>query len=53
LAPDDEDNTRSGAAERDEEIREHVVARNARRVRAGDRPLDAKAEIERQLRELT
>jgi hypothetical protein len=53
LAPDDEDNTRARAAERDEEIREHVVARNARRVRAGDRPLDVEAEIERQLRELT
>jgi hypothetical protein len=36
-----------------EEIREHVVARNARRVRAGHKPLDVEAEIERQLRELT
>lgn len=36
-----------------EEIRDHVTARNARRVRAGDEPLDVEAEIERQLRDLT
>jgi len=36
-----------------EEIREHVVARNARRVRAGAEPLDVDEEIERRIRELT
>ena len=34
------------------EIREHVLARNARRVRRGRPPLDVEAEVERQVREL-
>ena len=34
------------------EVRDLVVARNARRVRAGKPPLDVEAEIERRLREL-
>ena len=34
------------------EVRELVVARNHRRVRAGKEPLDVEAEIERQLRDL-
>ena len=36
-----------------EEIRAHVVARNARRVRAGQDPLDVDEEIERRIRDLT
>ena len=36
-----------------EEIRQHVLARNARRVRAGSAPLDVDAEIERRIRELS
>lgn len=38
-------------AELREEIRQHVLARNARRVRAGGEPLDVKQEIERRIRE--
>jgi hypothetical protein len=36
-----------------EEIRQLVVARNHRRVRAGKPPLDVEAEIEREIAELT
>jgi hypothetical protein len=36
-----------------EEIRQRVVARNARRVRAGAEPLDVDEEVERRIRELT
>ena len=35
-----------------EEVRQLVVARNERRLRRGEEPLDVEAEIERQLREL-
>ena len=35
-----------------EEVRQLVVARNARRERQGEEPLDVEAEVERQLREL-
>jgi hypothetical protein len=36
-------------AELREEIREHVVARNARRIRRGQEPLDVDSEVERQI----
>ena len=49
----DRDEPRGGSgaelAERDEEIRQLVVARNHRRVRAGKPPLDVEAEIEREI----
>ncbi|MCW2986334.1 MAG: hypothetical protein JWR63_3904, partial [Conexibacter sp.] len=35
------------------EVRDLVIARNARRARAGKEPLDVDAEVARQLRELT
>ena len=35
-----------------EEVRQIVVARNHRRLRKGEEPLDVEAEIERQLRDL-
>ena len=35
-----------------EEVRQLVVARNERRVRQGQEPLDVDREVERQLREL-
>jgi hypothetical protein len=35
-----------------EEVRQLVVARNERRVRRGQEPLDVEAEVDRQLREL-
>jgi hypothetical protein len=35
-----------------EEVRQLVVARNERRARAGEPPLDVEAEVERQLRDL-
>lgn len=35
-----------------EEVRQLVVARNARRMRQGKEPLDVEEEIQRQLREL-
>jgi hypothetical protein len=35
-----------------EEVRQLVIARNARRQRQGKEPLEVEAEIERQLREL-
>ena len=35
-----------------EEVRQLVVARNERRVRRGEDPLDVEVEVERQLREL-
>ena len=35
-----------------EEVRQLVVARNARRARQGKEPLDVEAEVERQLRDL-
>jgi len=35
-----------------EEVRQLVVARNERRMRKGEKPLDVDAEVERQLREL-
>jgi len=35
-----------------EEVRQLVVARNARRVRGGQAPLDVEAEVARQLRAL-
>jgi hypothetical protein len=40
------------AAEREEEVRQLVEARNARRIARGQEPLDVQAEIERQLRDL-
>jgi hypothetical protein len=33
-------------------VRQLVIARNERRMRKGEEPLDVEAEIERQLREL-
>jgi hypothetical protein len=36
-----------------DEVRELVVARNERRVRRGQAPLDVDAEVERRIRELT
>ncbi len=35
-----------------EEVRQLVVARNERRARRGEAPLDVDAEVERQLRDL-
>jgi uncharacterized protein HemX len=35
-----------------DEVRQHVVARNERRMRQGKEPLDVEAEVERQLRDL-
>jgi hypothetical protein len=35
-----------------EEVRQLVVARNERRARQGEEPLDVEAEVERRLREL-
>lgn len=35
-----------------DEVRQLVVARNERRLRAGEPPLDVEAEVARQLREL-
>jgi hypothetical protein len=40
------------ADEREEEIRQMLEARNARRVRQGKEPLDVEAEVARRLREL-
>jgi hypothetical protein len=40
------------AGERDAEIRQMLEARNARRVRQGQEPLDVEAEVERRLRDL-
>jgi hypothetical protein len=40
------------ASERDEEIRQMLEARNARRVRQGKEPLDVEVEVARRLREL-
>src|ERR671925_620099 len=37
---------------REAEVRQLVVARNERRARKGEEPLDVDAEVERQLREL-
>ena len=39
----------AGTAERNDEIRQLVVARNHRRMRAGKPPLDVEAEIEREI----
>ena len=36
-----------------EEVRQLVVARNERRMRRGEEPLDVEAEVERQLRDLS
>jgi hypothetical protein len=36
-----------------DEVREMVVASNARRVRRGEEPLDVEAEVERKLRDLS
>jgi hypothetical protein len=38
--------------ELEREVRELVIARNARRARRGEAPLDVEAEVRRQLREL-
>lgn len=35
-----------------EEVRQLVIARNERRMRRGERPLDVEAEVERQLHQL-
>jgi hypothetical protein len=43
---------RAAADERDEEIRQMLEARNARRLRQGKEPLDVEAEVARRLREL-
>ena len=40
------------AGERDEEIRQMLQARNARRIRQGREPLDVEAEVQRRLRDL-
>ena len=40
------------ARERDDEIRQLLQARNDRRLRRGETPLDVDAEVERQVREL-
>ena len=42
----------SGDRQLREEVRQLVVARNARRERQGKPPLDVEAEVDRQLREL-
>ena len=51
-----EDGSQSGSLRRDAqlvaEVRDLVVASNARRLRMGREPLDVDAEVERQLREL-
>jgi hypothetical protein len=39
-------------AERDDEIRQMLEARNARRAARGEEPLDVEAEVARQLRDL-
>ena len=39
--------------ERDDEIRQMLAARNARRAARGEEPLDVEAEVARQLRELS
>jgi hypothetical protein len=35
-----------------EEVRQHVIARNERRMRRGEEPLDVESEVERHLRDL-
>jgi hypothetical protein len=40
-------------AELREEVRQLVIARNERRMRKGQEPLDVEAEVERQLRDLS
>jgi hypothetical protein len=35
-----------------EEVRQLVIARNERRARRGEEPLDVEAEVDRQLRDL-
>ncbi len=47
-----EDPPAAAAAVRDEEIRQLIEARNARRVRQGKEPLDVEAEVSRRLRDL-
>ena len=42
----------AAGAERDEEIRQMLEARNARRARRGEPPVDVEAEVARRLREL-
>ncbi|MGH2953433.1 MAG: hypothetical protein ACRDK9_05340 [Solirubrobacterales bacterium] len=54
---DDMDSERSGASATEEpglreEVRQHVVAANRRRLRRGEPPLDVEQEVERRLREL-
>jgi hypothetical protein len=49
----DDGTGRSEEEELREEIRDHVVARNARRARSGDAPLDVEQEIERRIRDLS
>jgi hypothetical protein len=51
--PADGDAPRSADAERDTEIRQLLEARNARRVRRGEAPLDIEQEIERRIGELS
>jgi hypothetical protein len=43
----------AAAAEREAEIRQMLEARNARRLRRGEEPIDVEAEVQRRLRELT
>jgi hypothetical protein len=45
-ARDDEDHARRAAAERDEEIRQMLDAKNARRERRGAAPLDVEAQLD-------
>ena len=42
----------AATAELREEVRQFVIARNERRLRRGEEPLDVEAEVDRQLREL-
>jgi len=57
LALDREEAAATAAAAREpsleDEVRQLVEARNARRLRAGEPPLDVDAEVARQLRELS
>jgi hypothetical protein len=43
----------AGTVVRDEEIRQMLAARNERRARKGEPPLDVEAEVRRQLADLT
>jgi hypothetical protein len=53
IGHDDQDGADDADDELREEVRQHVLARNARRVRAGDEPLDVEQEIVRRIRALS